>query len=298
MKELRPLGYVLWGLLWLLLGGLVAGVPLLLLGMALSGMLTPRAAPITVEAVLVWVVGVPLCAWLFVVFPFALLAQGAIGVVASGMALQEKYRDKQIVEFVGSARYRTMEARIDTPALRTLTAISAVGTIPGWVFAISAMVLTAGFGVLLSVPAPVGPLASAALVTVGAVGAVIGIRSRINTELRKPVAGPGDKYGLTDKYYKGLRYREDKRARDLTKARDAGRAGGDIAAWGAAEAQHALRTYGMAKYNARKGVPGALDAPTAAVAEAMGISRSQAEQFVIDAAAFRGKKPVPVRATQ
>ena len=300
MSELRPLGYFLWGALWLLLGGVVAAVPLLLLTGVLTGVLVPdETTPITVGVVATWVFGVPVCAWLFVIFPLSMLGQAAIAFVASVMATQEKYRGVQIVEFVGSGRGRSMEARVDTPALRVLTALSAVGVIPGWVFAVFAMVITAGFGVLLTVPAPMGPVFSGALVAGGAAGAIVGIRDRVNKELRKPVT---DRFGLTEKYYKGLRYREGKRARDLQKARDAGQAADAtpeaITAWRIAEAEHALRKNGYAAYHARKGVPGALDVAfdTTFVALRGTVTRAEAEQLVIDAAAYRGKKPVPVKA--
>lgn len=295
MTSLRPLGYFLWGVAWLLIAGMVVAVPLIVLNAVLHGNLVREGAEPTAGAiVLTWIIGVPLCAWLFVVFPFTMLAQAAMAFVASGMALQQKHRGKQLVEFTGSLRHKMMEARVDTPTLRVLTAISALGTSPGWVFAISAIVVTIGLGVVVSAPSTEGALAAAAIITVGAGGAVVGIRSRVNTRVAKPIA---DKYGLTENYYKGLRYREGKRARDLQKARDAGKAG-DIATWGRAEAKHALRTHPMAAFNARKGVPGALDAAFAAVQLAMGIPLEQAEQFVLDAATYRGKRPVPVRATR
>jgi hypothetical protein len=284
--------------------------PLVVLSAVLQGDLIHRGAhPDAGSVVFVWLIGVPICAWTFVIFPLTLLAQAAMAFVASAMAARPENRDTQIVEFIGSSRYRMMEARIDTPPMRVLTAISAVGTIPGWVFAISAMVITAGLGVVVSVPGAFAALAGAFLVTVGAIGAVMGIRDRVNDELRKPMPGMNDKNGLTEKYYKGLRYRENKRARDLQKARDAGRAQTTgiasertdaVERWAAAEAEHALRTHGMAAYNARKGVPGALDAAFDDVFTAMDgrLTRAQAEQYVIDAAAYRGKKPVPVRATR
>ena len=293
MSRGRPVGYFLWGVAWLLISGMVLAMPLVIIYARLNGVLVESGMR---SVLLAWVLGVPLCAWLFVVFPFAMVSQALMGFVASNLATREKYRDTQIVEFVGGARRRLMEARVDTPAMRVLTAVGAVGIVPGWVFAISAMVVVAGIGVVLSASSSVAALAGVAVLTVGAGGAAVGIRTRVNQELKKPPPGPVDKYGLTDKYYKGLAYREGKRAGDLQKARDAGRAG-DITTWGKAEAEHALRTYGSAAYAARKGVRGALDAAFADVFEAMdgAVTRQQAEQLVIDAAAYRGKKPVPVR---
>jgi hypothetical protein len=53
----------------------------------------------------------------------------------------------------------------------------------------------------------------------------------------------------------------------------------------------------MASRDARLGVPGALDAAIDAVTSAMywHITSEEAERFVIDAAAYRGKKPVRVK---
>ncbi len=295
MNRARPVGYFLWGVAWLLISVMVLAMPLVIIYARLNGVLVESGMR---SELLAWLLGVPVCAWLFVVFPFAMVSQAVMAFVASGLATREKYRDTQIVEFVGGARRRMMEARVNTPAMRVLTATSAVGFVPGWVLAISAMVVVAGIGVVLSASGPVAALAGVTVLTVGAGGAVVGIRTRVDQELKKPPPGPVDKYGLTEKYYKGLAYREGKRARDLQKARDAGRAG-DIATWGRAEAEHALRTYGSAAYAARKGVPGALDAAFADVVEAMdgAVTRHEAEQLVIDAAAYRGKKPVPVRVT-
>ena len=295
MSPLRPLGYFLWGVLWLLIPVMLLAVPPLILWAKFNDRLTGGGDGGSV--LFAWLIGVPVCAWLFVIVPIALLSQAGIGFVAAALSLQAKYSETQLVEFVGSASRRTMEPRVNVPAMRLLAATSAVGWIPGWVFAGSAMAVTAGLGVVLAASSTPAVLAGAAIVTVGAGGVAIGIRTRINDELKKPPPGGVDKFGLTAKYYKGLRYREGKRARDLQNARDAGRAG-DIDTWGRAEAAHALRTYPFAKLNARKNVPGALDTATDAVAAAMQIPRAQAEQFVIDAAAYRGTKPVPVRVTQ
>ena len=294
MSSARPIGYFLWGLAWLVIAVSVVGLLLMVLLARINGQLTQSGSePSTGQLALTWIIGVPLTAWLFIVFPFLMLSQALMGFVASVLATRQKYADTVIVEFVGSARYKTMEARIDTPVMRLATAMGQLGAIPGWLFAISAMAITAGIGLVLTVPLPVATIAGVALVLAGAGGATIGIARRVNVEVVKPVP---DKLGLTEKYYKGLRYREGKRARDLQKARDAGRAG-DLDCWGRAEAEHALRAHPMSKNHARKGVPGALDAAISDVAEAMQIPRTQAEQYVIDAAAFRGKKPVPVSAT-
>jgi hypothetical protein len=307
MSRARPFGYFLWGLSWLLITAMVEVFPPVLFYLRLthqSGAEGPLGG-----ANLFWLIGVPVCAWLFIVFPFVMGSQALMGFVASRLALRREYRDTRIVEFVGGSRSRFMEPRIDNPTLQVLDAIGNVGGIPGWVFAISATVITLGGGLVLSAARPIDALVGTVLAIVGAGGAVVGIRTRVNAELAKARTGATDRYGLTQKQYRGLRYRENKRARDLQKARDAGRAPATgiepegttaLDRWAGAEAEHALRAYPMAAYNARMKVPGALDEAFDQVFTAMEgrLTRAQAEQYVIDAAAFRGKKPVPVRATE
>ena len=292
----------MWGIAWLVILVSVEGLLVMAIFGSLYGNLQLRGEGADPAAtVLAWLFAVPLCAWLFFMFPFTMLSQTALAFVASALSTRPTYSDVQIVEFVGSARYSLMEPVIETRAFRLVTAIGELGTRPGLIFALSAMALTAGIGLVMTVPSAVADFAGVGLVIVGAGGSVIGIRDRVNAELKKPQPRRGAPTRLTEKYYKGLRYRENKRARDLQKARDAGRAGtepGALERWGKAEAEHAMREYNMAASNARKGVPGALDAAFELVFSNMdgAVTRKQAEQLVIDAAAFRGKKPVPVPA--
>src|SRR4051812_33050373 len=109
MSTARPLGYFLWGLIWLLIAVMVLALPPFVLWAAFTGRLTAGGDGDGGSMVLVWIIGVPLCAWLFVIFPFVMLSQALMGFVASGLALRPENRDTQVVAFVGTRRYRMME---------------------------------------------------------------------------------------------------------------------------------------------------------------------------------------------
>ena len=144
-----------------------------------------------------------------------------------------------------------------------------------------------------------------ALVAAGAGVSIWVIVPRIKSPAPLARSIDSDDPEVRAKYLKGVAYREGKRARDLKKARDEGQAPGAkegpsptaFERWGAAEADIALRQHYLASRDARLGVPGALDAAIDAVTSAMywHITSEEAERFVIDAAAYRGKKPVRVR---
>lgn len=280
-QALRPLGYALWGAAWAIIAAAVTGMGIMLVVAVAQGPARPG---------LEWLLFVPIVAWLCVVFPFALWGQAALGFTAAVMALRARYSETRLTDAVGVGSHRVLEARVDTPLLRVITAVSNLGFTPGWMFYFSAVAITGGVGALAQGFAFEGWV----LLVAGLAGAAYSIPPRFMRSLRQRTQTGDERLGLTPKYYKGLAQREAKRARALQKARDAGRADpAAFDAWVAAEVAHAMRSHPMAVAEARRGVPGALDPIIDDVVEALDgrVSRTEAIQHVRTGATYRGTKP-------
>lgn len=299
---MRPLGFFLYGITWLAL-------TLAILFFAWFTVFGPVwDYPInkgTLQNPLTWALGIPTCTWLFVIAPWWMFSHSMLGFVFTGQSLRQKYRDQPLARIVGSGKNTTLEAIVDTPATRLWTTVGDIGLKPGWPFAGSSLVLVLGVCLARFVDSP-GVAVAGWTVVAAATGAslwAIAPRLKDPAPLRRP--GVHNDPAAREKYLKGVAYRAGKRARDLQKARDEGQAPGAkegpsptaFERWGAAEADVALSQHYLAKRDARLGVPGALDAAIDAVTSAMywHITSEEAERFVIDAAAYRGKKPVRVR---
>ncbi len=299
---IRPLGFFLYGLMWLVLTVTI----LFFVWFTVLGPI--RDYPInagTLQNPLTWAIGIPVWTWIFAIAPWWMFSQAMLGFVFTGQALSGSNRDKTLSRLVGSGRGRVLEAVVDTPSTRLWTAVGNIGFSPGWRFAGSSLVLVVGICLARFVDSPVAEVVGWALVAAGTGLSIWAIVPRLKAPAPLAVSSDSEDPAAREKYLKGVAYREKKRARDLQKARDEGQAPGAkegpsptaFERWGAAEADLALSQHYLAKRDARLGIPGSLDAAIDAVTSAMywHISAEEAERFVIDAAAYRGKKPVRVR---
>ena len=299
----RPLGYILYGALWLLIWLLLVFVAVYVI---VSGVqaeaLSPESLPIP-QRVFLTLFYIVTLAYICVVAPWWILSQALLGFALAGQALSGKYDGEPLSRQIGYNAHRTLEARIETRSTRLITAVGNVGFLPGWRFFASAALLVAGFGPVRIVDSAPAMLIGWLLVIAGLGLTALAVRTRLLVEFKRPWETDGA-FVLPEKYYKGLASRERSRATALQKARDAGQAPNatdgpaptPFDRWATAEVGNALREFPMTKYNARKGVPGALDPAIDLVVSSMNgkLSRDRATELVIEGAAYRGVKPVPV----
>lgn len=180
----RPFGYTLWGVIWLTLTlGLLAVTPLILYFVN-NDLLRQESAPHPIGVVLTWVLGIPLYAITFFVFPCVSASQAVLGFVLAIQSARAENRLRPVAGAIGNHRFGTLVPLLSTPATRLWAAVGRVPRFTLWFYG-AACAMALG-GALLITPGT-GPLVIAAA-ALGTALYVFASVLRIRTELPRGIA--------------------------------------------------------------------------------------------------------------
>jgi hypothetical protein len=200
-QTLRPFGFLLHGIVWLFLTlTLLALAAYMLFGPIWDGPINRGV----LENPLSWVFGIPVFTWGFVISPWSMFSQAMLGFVFTGQSLSSAYKDTPLSREVGAPRGKRLEAIVDTPSTRLWTAVGNIGSVPGWRFAASSLVLVIGICLVRFVDSPVADVAGWALVAAGIGVSLWVIVPRLKTPAPLPRSADSDGPEAREKNLKDL----------------------------------------------------------------------------------------------